>query len=134
MSRPVYNSAAPRTISELISDEFSPTFCREGGEFTAPADMELEVGTPIAVVSGSPVLFNPAGTDGSEVIDGFCLTSVYLRSGDTESIAWIANGPVRVVESRIAWPDGITQAQIDAALPALRAKNIKFITGVGKIN
>lgn len=135
MARKAYTSTSPRTISELVVDEPSPNISREGGEMSASgADIALVIGTALAVVGGAPVLFDPAASDGREVIAGLSGTSCDIGDGFSEDINWIANGPVRVNRSRIVWPEGITAPQITAAEAALTAKGIKLITGEGVKN
>lgn len=136
MSRTIYKNQSPRTISELLAYELFMNYCRKSGVITASsdADLNLVIGTPLASVNDIPVLFNPEGSDGSEVITGLSLTSVDVPRGASEDISVLKNGPAIVVENRIVWPDGMTPAQISAAKSALENKGIQFITGQGTTN
>lgn len=130
-----YTSTSPRTISELIAYELDPNFCRASGTFSASgAAVDLVIGTALAVVGGAPVLFNQDGLDGSEVLAGFCLTSVTVRDGQTANIVWIENGPARIVKNRIVWPSDIETGEITTALASLASDQFKFIEGQGTTN
>lgn len=135
MSRTAYSSSSPRTISELLAYELDQNYCRESGVMAASgAAIDVVIGTPIALISGAPVLFDATASDGSETIVGLSLTSVNIPDGSAEDIAFITDGPARIVENRIVWPAGTTTAQITAAKAVLIAKGIKFITGQGTTN
>lgn len=133
--RQSYKSTSPRTISELLVDDPTPNISREAGTITAAGTaLSLVIGTALAFVSGAPVLFDPAGTDGSEVLAGLSLTSCEVSDGSSEDIKWIANGPARVNRDRIVWPDDITDEQIAAAEAVLIEAGIKIISGQGVKN
>lgn len=135
MPRTIYTNTSPRTVSELLAFELYINYCRANGTITAgAADINLEVGTPIAEVNGMPVPYNPEASDGSEIIAGLCLTSIEIPAGSSEDISYLTDGPAIVVENRIIWPVTATEAHITTAKAALRAKGIKFTVGQGTVN
>lgn len=108
-----------------------------GAAFNKEVKFEITAGTTpfaagdkfyISVIAENPadyeaVAFDPTGTDGSEVPSAIAIYPVTTASDGTAKIAAIVRD-AEVNGNVLSWPEGITDAQKEAAIAALRDAGI----------
>lgn len=81
----------------------------------------------LSAITSKVVEYNPAGTDGSQVLDGILMSDADATDADVASTA-LRRGPAMVNLNDLVWKTGATAAQKTAALNALLAnKGIKAV-------
>jgi hypothetical protein len=109
----VIRISAPRTLSDLVKFDVSPSFTREIG--TLKAGNALVLGTPIAKDhDGKVVVLDPLAVDSAAECVGLSIGSKSAGSAD-QGFTYLARGPAIVADVGIVWPAGITAPQKEKA-------------------
>jgi len=80
----------------------------------------------ISALTEKVVEYNPAGTNGSQIVKGILRGAVNATSADTPGVV-IARGPIEINANDITWKSGMTTAQKTTAKAALLAKGIRCL-------
>ena len=102
---------------EVLLSEANGALSREVAIIAAGQDLEAGAVLGRVTATGRYVALAPAATDGSEVAAGVLLYAADATGGEVS--ATVVTRLAEVAADKLAWPAGITQAQIDAALSQL---------------
>jgi hypothetical protein len=106
-------------IKGVIADGTQDFVVGEGFDITVAADTD-------ATAIGKAKAWDPAATDGSQVVAGVAIADTEAADGadNVAGLVVLARGPAIVQAAQLVWPAGVGDGQKAAALAALAARGI----------
>ena len=105
-----------------VSEQIKGVITDAGTDFAAGDGFDIT----ISALTEKVVEYNPAGTNGSQIVRGILYGAVNATSADTAGVV-VSRGPAIVNANDITWKSGMTTAQKTTAKAALLAKGIRAL-------